>query len=105
MFSASWKAFNTPFLYSFLDFRTIPDKYHKNIVRMLKGKLFCKLDISVTVQVVTEKAKNEGKLWFVVNVGTTDFSTVTMRFRIVAFALVSRVCRRFVKGFTFKFLL
>ncbi|QCE10947.1 hypothetical protein DEO72_LG10g2180 [Vigna unguiculata] len=51
-----------PFLFSLSDFRTLPDKPHKNIVRMLKGKPFRKPDISVIIQDLLEKANSEGNV-------------------------------------------
>jgi len=67
-----------PFLFSLSDFRTLPDKPHKNIVRMLKGKPFRKPDISVIIQDLLEKANSEG------NVGMATFVASAMAFQVVA---------------------
>ncbi|KAL8254866.1 hypothetical protein R6Q59_033087 [Mikania micrantha] len=78
-----------PFLYSLSDFGTLPDKPHKNIVRILKGKLFRRPDISVTVQELLEKMKSEGKMGMFIdvgaNVGMATFAAAVMGFRVFAF--------------------
>ncbi|KAI9125507.1 hypothetical protein K1719_002925 [Acacia pycnantha] len=77
-----------PFLYSLSDFGNLPDKPHKNIVRILKGKPFRKPDISVTIQEVLERMKSEGRDGFVVdvgaNVGMASFAASAMGFRAAA---------------------
>ncbi|KAK1434687.1 hypothetical protein QVD17_00436 [Tagetes erecta] len=78
-----------PFIYSLSDFGTLPDKPHKNIVRILKGKLFRRPDISVTVQDILEKMKSEGQTGVFVdvgaNVGMATFAAAVMGFRVFAF--------------------
>ncbi|XP_019452393.1 PREDICTED: uncharacterized protein LOC109354378 [Lupinus angustifolius] len=94
-----------PFLYSLSDFGTLPDKPHKNIVRMLKGKPFRKPDISVTVQEVLENAKSEGRDGFVVdvgaNVGMASFAAAAMGFRVVAFEPVFENLQKICEGVYF----
>ncbi|GAB4832868.1 hypothetical protein Ancab_006884 [Ancistrocladus abbreviatus] len=73
-----------PFLYALSDFGSLPDKPHKNIVRILKNKPFRKPDISVTIQDVLEKFRSEGKNGVVVdvgaNVGMATFAAAVMGF-------------------------
>ncbi|XP_061345254.1 uncharacterized protein LOC133291089 [Gastrolobium bilobum] len=94
-----------PFLYSLSDFGTLPDKPHKNIVRMLKGKPFRKPDISVTIQDVLEKAKSEGRDGFVVdvgaNVGMASFAASAMGFRVLAFEPVFENLQKICEGIYF----
>ncbi|KAG4970824.1 hypothetical protein AAZX31_13G151700 [Glycine max] len=94
-----------PFLFSLSDFGTLPDKPHKNIVRMLKGKPFRKPDISVTVQEVLEKARTEGKDGFFVdvgaNVGMASFAASAMRFRVLAFEPVFENLQKICEGVYF----
>ncbi|CAL0330505.1 unnamed protein product [Lupinus luteus] len=94
-----------PFMYSLSDFGTLPDKPHKNIARMLKGKPFRKPDISVTVQEVLEKAKSEGRNGFVVdvgaNVGMASFAAAAMGFRVVAFEPVFENLQKICEGIYF----
>ncbi|KAK7264934.1 hypothetical protein RJT34_32547 [Clitoria ternatea] len=91
-----------PFLYSLSDFGTLPDKPHKNVVRMLKGKPFRKPDISVTIQEVLEKAKSEGRDGFVVdvgaNVGMATFAASAMGFRVLSFEPVFENLQKICEG-------
>ncbi|KAA8535091.1 hypothetical protein F0562_030094 [Nyssa sinensis] len=79
-----------------------PDKPHKNIVRMLKGKLFRRPDISATVQEVLGKMKGEGKMGIFVdvgaNVGMATFAAAVMGFRVVAFEPVFENLQRICDG-------
>lgn len=94
-----------PFLYSLSDLGTLPDKPHKNIVRMLKGKLFRKPDISVTIQEVLGRMKSEEKEGFVVdvgaNVGMATFAAAVMGFRVLAFEPVFENLQRICDGIFF----
>ncbi|TKY54870.1 Methyltransferase FkbM [Spatholobus suberectus] len=94
-----------PFLFSLSDFGTLPDKPHKNIVRMLKGKPFRKPDISVTVQEVLEKAKGQGRDGSFVdvgaNVGMASFAASAMGFRVLAFEPVFENLQKICEGIYF----
>lgn len=96
-----------PFLYSLSDLGTLPDKPHKNIVRMLKGKLFRKPDISVTIQEVLGKFKTSGERGngLVVdvgaNVGMASFAAAAMGFRVLAFEPVFENLQRVCDGIYF----
>ncbi|WJX95775.1 hypothetical protein P8452_77055 [Trifolium repens] len=94
-----------PFLFSLSDFGNLPDKPHKNIVRLLKGKPFRKPDISVTIQEVLEKAKSEGTNGFVVdvgaNVGMASFAAAVMGFRVLAFEPVFENLQKICEGIYF----
>ena len=96
-----------PFLYSLSDLGTLPDKPHKNIVRMLKGKLFRKPDISVTIQEVLGKLKTSGERGngLVVdvgaNVGMASFAAAAMGFRVLAFEPVLENLQRVCDGIYF----
>ncbi|XAR66898.1 hypothetical protein NMG60_11013271 [Bertholletia excelsa] len=78
-----------PFLYALSDFGSLPDKPHKNIVRMLKGKPFRRPDISETIQEVLEKMRGAGKTGIFVdvgaNVGMATFAAAVMGYRVLAF--------------------
>ncbi|KAH7546393.1 hypothetical protein FEM48_Zijuj01G0196000 [Ziziphus jujuba var. spinosa] len=91
-----------PFLYSLADLGNLPDKPHKNIARMLKGKLFRKPDISETIQELLERFKAEGRDGFVVdvgaNVGMASFAAAVMGFRVVAFEPVFENLQRICDG-------
>ncbi|CAN1801695.1 hypothetical protein LINPERHAP1_LOCUS23071, partial [Linum perenne] len=83
-----------PFLYSLPDFGSLPDKPHKNIVRLMIGKLFWKPDISVTLQELLEGKKRDGGLVVDVgaNVGMASFAAAVMGFKVLAFEpLVGRL--------------
>ncbi|KAL2338359.1 hypothetical protein Fmac_012805 [Flemingia macrophylla] len=94
-----------PFIFSLSDFGTLPDKPHKNIVRMLKGKPFRKPDISVTVQELLEKAKAQGRDGFFVdvgaNVGMASFAASAMGFRVLAFEPVFENLQKICEGIYF----
>lgn len=72
---------------------------------MLKGKPFRKPDISVTIQQVLEKPKNEGRDGFVVdvgaNVGMATFAAAAMGFRVVAFEPVFENLQKICEGIYF----
>ncbi|XP_004499987.1 uncharacterized protein [Cicer arietinum] len=93
-----------PFLFSLSDFGNLPNKPHKNIVRLLKGKPFRKRDISVTIQEVLEKAKSEGTNGFVVdvgaNVGMVSFAAA-MGFRVLAFEPIFENLQKICEGIYF----
>ncbi|RDY02869.1 hypothetical protein CR513_13625, partial [Mucuna pruriens] len=94
-----------PFLFSLSDFGTLPDKPHKNIVRMLKGKPFRKPDISVTVQELLDKAKTDGRDGLFVdvgaNVGMASFAASAMGFRVLAFEPVFENLQKICEGIYF----
>ncbi|XP_004507313.1 uncharacterized protein [Cicer arietinum] len=94
-----------PFLFSLSDFGNLPDKPHKNIVRLLKGKPFRKPDISVTIHEVLEKAKSEGTNGFVVdvdaNVGMVSFAAAAMGFRVLAFEPIFENLQKICEGIYF----
>ncbi|KAL5711725.1 hypothetical protein ACHQM5_013979 [Ranunculus cassubicifolius] len=93
-----------PFLYSQADLGSLPDKPHKNIVRLLKGKLFRKPDISVTIQDVLEKMKSV-KDGYVVDVGVNvvmaSFAAAVMGFKVLAFEPVFENLQRICDGIWF----
>ncbi|KAF5749635.1 hypothetical protein HS088_TW04G01606 [Tripterygium wilfordii] len=98
-----------PFLYSLADLGNLPDKPHKNIVRLLKGKLFRKPDISATIQEVLEKIRGQkGRSvdgGFVVdvgaNLGMASFAAAAMGFRVLAFEPVFENLQRICDGIWF----
>ncbi|KAI8570766.1 hypothetical protein RHMOL_Rhmol01G0062300 [Rhododendron molle] len=94
-----------PFLYSLSDLGSLPDKPHKNIVRILKGKPFRRPDISVTVQEVLGKMRGEGKTGIFVdvgaNVGMATFAAAVMGFRVLAFEPVFENLQRICDGVYF----
>ncbi|KAJ7956694.1 Methyltransferase FkbM [Quillaja saponaria] len=94
-----------PFLYSLADLGTLPEKPHKNIVRMLKGKPFRKPDISVTIQEILDRMKGEGRDGLVVdvgaNVGMASFAAAVMGFRVLAFEPVFENLQRICDGIYF----
>ncbi|KAF5741985.1 hypothetical protein HS088_TW09G00024 [Tripterygium wilfordii] len=98
-----------PFLYSLADFGNLPDQPHKNIVRLLKGKLFRKSDISITIQEVLEKMRGQkgGSVdgGFVVdvgaNVGMASFAAAAMGFRVLAFDPAFENLQRICDGIWF----
>ncbi|CAK9147122.1 unnamed protein product [Ilex paraguariensis] len=91
-----------PFLYSLSDFGNLPEKPHKNIARVLKGKPFRRPDISVTIQEVLEKMKSDGKRGIFVdvgaNVGMATFAAAVMGFRVLAFEPVFENLQRICDG-------
>ncbi|XP_047964326.1 uncharacterized protein LOC125208872 [Salvia hispanica] len=94
-----------PFLYSLSDFGTLPDKPHKNIVRILKGKPFRRPDISATVQELLGemKARNRQGIFVDVgaNVGMASFAAAVMGFKVVAFEPVFENLQRLCEGIYF----
>ncbi|GMH30696.1 hypothetical protein Nepgr_032539 [Nepenthes gracilis] len=91
-----------PFLYSLSDFGSLPDKPHKNIVRLLKNKPFRKPDISVTIQEFLEKIKGEESSGIVIdvggNVGMATFAAAVMGFRVLTFEPVFENLQRTCDG-------
>ncbi|XP_072951531.1 uncharacterized protein [Typha angustifolia] len=89
-----------PFLFSLADFGALPEKPHKNIVRMLKGKSFRKPDISATIQDLLEGKERDGGLVVDVgaNVGMAAFAAAAMGFRVVAFEPVFENLQRICDG-------
>ncbi|PON39331.1 Methyltransferase FkbM [Parasponia andersonii] len=91
-----------PFLYSLADLGNLPDKPHKNIARLLKGKPFRKPDISATIQEVLGKFRVEGRDGFVVdvggNVGMASFAAAVMGFRVLVFEPVLENLQRICDG-------
>ncbi|RZC75256.1 hypothetical protein C5167_050735 [Papaver somniferum] len=93
-----------PFLYSIADLGSLPDKPHKNIVRMMKGKPFRKPDISVTIQEVLEKLKSKDDGYVVdvgANVGMATFAASAMGFKVLAFEPVFENLQRICDGIFF----
>lgn len=94
-----------PFLYSLSDFGTLPEKPHKNIVRVLKGKPFRRPDISRTVQELLGRMRGEGKKGLFVdvgaNVGMASFAAAVMGFRVLAFEPVFENLQRICEGVYF----
>ncbi|GMI97665.1 hypothetical protein like AT2G26680 [Hibiscus trionum] len=91
-----------PFIYSLADLGSLPDKPHKNIVRLLKGKPFRKPDISATVQDFLEGKNKDG--FFVdvgANVGMASFAAAVMGFRVLAFEPVLENLQRICDGVWF----
>ena len=80
----------------------LPEKPHKNIVRLLKGKPFRKPDISATIQEVLGKFRGEGRDGFVVdvggNVGMASFAAAVMGFRVLVFEPVLENLQRICDG-------
>ncbi|KAK8595673.1 hypothetical protein V6N13_000369 [Hibiscus sabdariffa] len=91
-----------PFIYSLADLGSLPDKPHKNIVRLLKGKPFRKPGISATVQDFLE-GKNKDGLFVDVgaNVGMASFAAAVMGFRVLAFEPVLENLQRICDGIWF----
>ncbi|XP_010510879.1 PREDICTED: uncharacterized protein LOC104787072 [Camelina sativa] len=94
-----------PFVYSLADLGTLPEKPHKNIVRLLKGKPFRKPDISATIQEVLESMRASGKNGLVVdvgaNVGMASFAAAAMGFKVLAFEPVFENLQRICDGIWF----
>ncbi|GFY99751.1 hypothetical protein Acr_13g0011510 [Actinidia rufa] len=94
-----------PFLYSLSDLGSLPEKPHKNIVRILKGKRFRRPDISATVQEVIEKMRGEGRSGIFVdvgaNVGMASFAAAVMGVRVLAFEPVFENLQRICDGLHF----
>ena len=91
-----------PFIYSLADLGSLPDKPHKNIVRLLKGKPFRQPDISATIQDILEGRNRDG---FVVdvgaNVGMASFAAAVMGFKVLAFEPVLENLQRICDGIWF----
>ncbi|XP_022731608.1 uncharacterized protein LOC111286085 [Durio zibethinus] len=91
-----------PFIYSLADLGSFPDKPHKNIVRLLKGKPFRRPDISATIQDILEGKNRDG---FVVdvgaNVGMASFAAAVMGFKVLAFEPVLENLQRICDGVWF----
>lgn len=91
-----------PFIYSLADLGSLPEKPHKNIVRLLKGKKFRKPDISATIQDLLEGKSKDG---FVVdvgaNVGMASFAAAVMGFKVLAFEPVFENLQRICDGIWF----
>ncbi|KAJ6722303.1 hypothetical protein OIU74_006999 [Salix koriyanagi] len=92
-----------PFLYSLSDFGSLPDKPHKNIVRLLKGKPFRRPDISATIQQLLEGMKGRNGLVVDVgaNVGMASFAAAVMGFKVLAFEPVIDNLLRICDGIWF----
>ncbi|KAG7572527.1 S-adenosyl-L-methionine-dependent methyltransferase [Arabidopsis suecica] len=94
-----------PFVYSLADLGNLPEKPHKNIVRLLKGKPFRKPDISATIQEVLESMRASGKNGIVVdvgaNVGMASFAAAVMGFKVLAFEPVFENLQRICDGIWF----
>ncbi|KAL6894543.1 hypothetical protein ACP4OV_008641 [Aristida adscensionis] len=93
-----------PFFYSLADFGALPDRPHKNIARLLKGKRFRKPDISETIQeLLGGEVGRGGPSGGVVvdvgaNVGMAAFAAAVMGFRVVAFEPVFENLQRICDG-------
>uniref|UniRef100_A0A0D9VVR3 Methyltransferase FkbM domain-containing protein n=1 Tax=Leersia perrieri TaxID=77586 RepID=A0A0D9VVR3_9ORYZ len=97
-----------PFFYSLADMGALPDRPHKNIARLLKGKHFRKPDISETIQQLLLAGKEgvaagSGFPGAVVvdvgaNVGMASFAAAVMGFRVVAFEPVLENLQRICDG-------
>ncbi|KAK9109031.1 hypothetical protein Sjap_017091 [Stephania japonica] len=91
-----------PFLYSLADLGSLPDKPHKNIVRLLKGKPFRRPDISVAIQEVLQRIGGDGIVVDVgANVGMASFAAAAMGFRVFAFEPVFENLQRICDGVYF----
>ncbi|XP_015690573.2 uncharacterized protein LOC102715744 [Oryza brachyantha] len=91
-----------PFFYSLADMGALPDRPHKNIARLLKGKRFRKPDISETIQRLLGGNVGSGSPGVVVdvgaNVGMASFAAAVMGFRVVAFEPVFENLQRICDG-------
>ncbi|XP_048531185.1 uncharacterized protein LOC125510143 [Triticum urartu] len=92
-----------PFLYSLADLGSLPDRPHRNIARLLKGKRFRKPDISQTIQELLAGEVGRGSGGGVVvdvgaNVGMAAFAAAVMGFRVVAFEPVFENLQRICDG-------
>uniref|UniRef100_A0A453LFU5 Methyltransferase FkbM domain-containing protein n=1 Tax=Aegilops tauschii subsp. strangulata TaxID=200361 RepID=A0A453LFU5_AEGTS len=92
-----------PFLYSLADLGPLPDRPHRNIARLLKGKRFRKPDISQTIQELLAGEVGRGSGGGVVvdvgaNVGMAAFAAAVMGFRVVAFEPVFENLQRICDG-------
>ncbi|KAK1300458.1 hypothetical protein QJS10_CPB13g00216 [Acorus calamus] len=106
VFASLVEGVKTPFLYSLADFGNLPDKPHKNIARMLKGKRFRRPDISATVQEVLEGRIGGGGggggggvvVDIGANVGMATFAAAVMGFKVLAFEPVFENLQRICDG-------
>jgi hypothetical protein len=91
-----------PFFFSLADMGSLPDRPHKNIARLLKGKRFRKPDISQTIQELLAGKLGKGSGGVVVdvgaNVGMAAFAAAVMGFRVVAFEPVFENLQRICDG-------
>uniref|UniRef100_A0ACD5WZP4 Uncharacterized protein n=1 Tax=Avena sativa TaxID=4498 RepID=A0ACD5WZP4_AVESA len=91
-----------PFFYSLADTGSLPDRPHKNVARILKGKRFRKPDISETIQelLAGKLARPSGGVVVDVgaNVGMAAFAAAVMGFRVVAFEPVFENLLRICDG-------
>ncbi|XVE54419.1 hypothetical protein DITRI_Ditri03aG0079700 [Diplodiscus trichospermus] len=91
-----------PFIYSLADLGSLPDKPHKNIVRLLKGKPFRRPDISATIQDFLEGKNKDGLVVDVgANVGMASFAAALMGFKVLAFEPVLENLQRICDGVWF----
>ncbi|GLT26192.1 hypothetical protein SLA2020_012750 [Shorea laevis] len=91
-----------PFIYSLADLGSLPEKPHKNIVRLLKGKPFRKPDISATIQELLEgRSRNAFVVDVGANVGMASFAAAVMGFRVLAFEPVFENLQRICDGIWF----
>ncbi|KAF3636032.1 putative methyl-CpG-binding domain-containing protein 10-like [Capsicum annuum] len=92
-----------PFLFSLSDFGNLPEKPHKNIQRILKGKPFRRPDISVTIQEFLEKMKGKNGIVIDVgaNVGMASFAAAVMGFKVLAFEPVFENLQKICEGIYF----
>ncbi|ERN10115.1 hypothetical protein AMTRI_Chr13g91240 [Amborella trichopoda] len=99
VFANTVEGLNYPFLYSLADLG-IPEKPHRNILRMLKGKPFRKPDISEKIQEILDGVG--GQMGIVVdvgaNVGMATFAATAMGFRVLAFEPVTENLQRLCDG-------
>ncbi|XP_031484490.1 uncharacterized protein LOC116253691 [Nymphaea colorata] len=88
-----------PFIYSLADLG-IPDKPHRNILRMMKGKPFRKPDISSKVQEILGKVDRKDGIFVDVgaNVGMATFAAAAMGFKVFAFEPVVENLQRLCDG-------
>ncbi|XP_078441743.1 fkbM family methyltransferase [Wolffia australiana] len=101
VFASSVEGLARPFLYSLADLGSLPERPHKNIARMLKGKPFRRPDISLTVQqILGERKAEEGGLVVDVgaNVGMATFAAAAMGFRVLALEPVPENLQRLCDG-------
>ncbi|PKA46412.1 hypothetical protein AXF42_Ash020303 [Apostasia shenzhenica] len=100
VFAARVEGLRHPFLYSLADFGSLPDKPHKNIARMLKGKPFRRPDISATIQDILDGSKPADGIVVDIgaNVGMAAFAAAAMGFRVVAFEPVFENLQRICDG-------
>jgi hypothetical protein len=100
VFASLVEGIKYPFLFSLSDFGSLPDKPHKNIQRMIKGKHFRKPDISGTVQNLLEGKQRDDGLFVDIgsNVGMATFAAAVMGFQVVAFEPIFENLQRICDG-------